>query len=296
MSWVLFAVLAQAVWASAIILDKIIRTKFIKDSVFLVALFGVFDFVPFLFVIPFVNLSVPNSSALIAALVAGALMTVALAPYVKSLAFEEASRVTLLWLTGPIFVLLMAHLFLGERLTINSYIAFVLLLVGGVLISIKKIEGIFKLSTAFWLMLFSAFLFAVSDILIKFVYSTQSYWNGAIWVGLGTPIGSAALVMFFRRRFFLNIKKISNASLALVMSSAISGFMGRLLYFLAIMLGSVSIVAVIGGFEGLFVLLYALLLSIWLPKILKEEISKKILLTKVVAIFFMISGLSLLYL
>jgi len=63
----------------------------------------------------------------------------------------------------------------------------------------------------------------------------------------------------------------------------------------AITTGPISLVSVFRGFQSVFVLIYALFLSIWLPKILKEEVSKGVLGVKFVAIILMMIGLYLIY-
>ena len=296
MEWVVFAVTAFALFALGVVFDKILRTKFVDDSLALTILFGLTSFLPMLFVLPFVNLSLPNPGILIAALAAGGLVTFALLPYIKALSLEEASRITPLWLTSPIFVLIIASLFLNENLAAKDYFAFALLLAGGFLISTRRIKKAFQLSKAFWLMLLSAFLFAVSDVLLKFVYTTSDYWSNTFWVLLGTLIAAFALLLLFRKRFFTSMKKIKKTAILPLMCSTLCGFAGKLLFFLALVSGPVSIVSALVGFQALFVLLFTVLLSLWLPKILEEDVSTKILLTKAASILIMIAGVVMLYL
>lgn len=61
----------------------------------------------------------------------------------------------------------------------------------------------------------------------------------------------------------------------------------------AITTGPISLVSVFRGFQSVFVLIYAAFLSIWLPRILKEEVSKSVLGIKFAAIFLMMIGLYL---
>lgn len=49
--------------------------------------------------------------------------------------------------------------------------------------------------------------------------------------------------------------------------------------------GSASLISVLRGFQSIFVFILSLVLSIWLPKILKEELASGVLLTKVIAIY-----------
>lgn len=298
MDWIIVAVLANFFWAGAIISDKILRTKFISDSLSLTALFGLSNFIPMLAAGPFLELHFPEWGIFSAAILAGALILLAMLPYVRALSFEEASRVAPMWSTIPVFVLVMAHFFLGERLTQTNYFAFAFLLIGGILVSIKKAKETlkFKFSAAFWLMLLSSVSLAVSDILLKFVYRTQSYWNGAFLVSFGSVITAAIMVLVLRKRFLKCIKGINWKTIALLAASTAGGVIGRLFYFLAVMAGSISIVTVIGGIESLFVLAYAAMLSLWMPKILKEELTGIAIITKIAAIALIFGGFASLYL
>ena len=64
----------------------------------------------------------------------------------------------------------------------------------------------------------------------------------------------------------------------------------------ALTTGPVSLVSVLRGFQSVFVLIYAIVLSVWLPRILKEEIGKGILTLKIASITLMLIGLYFIYL
>lgn len=298
MNYVFYAILAYSFWAVGIVLDKILRSKYIKDSTVLVIFFGILNFIPFLIIMPFVNIILPKPLILLVSLIAGFLMTMAILPYFKSLSLEEVSRVAPLWHFSPLFVLILAMIFLREKLALNHYIGFFFLLFGGLLISTRKIKDIFKISNVFWLMLTSSFLWAISEVLTKYIYRSLNYWNGIFWILFGFMIGSLTLLLKKKNRtnFKSEISNLNRTSTLFLIGSSLTGLFGRILYFLAIMLGSVSIVAVVGGFESLFVIIYAVFISKYLPKLFKEEIDKKIILHKIIAIFLMFVGLAFIYL
>ncbi len=297
MNYLFYALIAYAFWAISIIFDKILRSKQIKDSTTLVIIFGFANLLPFIFLLPFINIQFPSLQILLISLFTGFLMIIAVIPYLNSLSMEEASRVAPLWHFSPMFVLILAFFFLNEKLTTNSYIGFFLLLFGGLLISTRKIKSIFKINNVFWLMLISSLMFAVSEIFTKFIYKTQDYWNGIFWIILGFPLGSLVLLLIKKHRvnFKNTISNLKKKSILFLLGSSLTGFFGRVFYFIAIMLGSVSLAAVTGGFEGFFVLIYAIILSHHLPKLFKEEVDKKIILHKIIAISLMFIGLIFVY-
>lgn len=298
LDYILYALFAYSIWSFGIILDKILRTKHINDSVILTMLFGISNFILFLFIVPFIKIGFPGIFYFLLCILTGILTLAALIPYFKALSFEDASRVIPLWQTTPLFTLLFAFIFLGERLTLNHYIGFPIILVGGILISIVKIEGVFRVSKAFWLMLLSSISFAVFEVTIKFIYSNVDYWTSTFYVLFGFFISS--LFLLFIKNYRKMLKELVLESkikiiTILIVGGSLTGLIGRLLCFLAITLGPISIISVLGGFEPLFVLIYASILSIWLPKILKEEINRKVLFIKIIAMFLMFTGLMFLY-
>ena len=169
MEWLIFAILAYLLWTSCNLISKVLLTKHIKN-IFVYAIFmGFIGLLPLL-LIPFKGLTIPNIWLLILSLVTGMLYIYALMPYFKALSIEEVSRVIPLWRFKPLFVLTFSFVFIGERLGFYELIAFFLLLFGGFLISVKKIKDSFKISKAFYFMLFSSFLFGIYHTLTKFVY------------------------------------------------------------------------------------------------------------------------------
>jgi hypothetical protein len=78
-------------------------------------------------------------------------------------------------------------------------------------------------------------------------------------------------------------------------TSEVIAFAAFVLVALSLNTGYSSIVSALGGFQPLFVLALAVFISIKLPKILKEELSKKVILMKLAAILLMLGGLWLVY-
>lgn len=295
MNWIFYALLASFLWAFGNILDKILVTKYIKNPPILVIFIGITSLLATTILILFKGISFPTTLILLIALLTGIFHLIGLLPYFLSLSFEEVSRVIPLWLFSPIFVLIISVLFLGETLNFYKYLAFSLIFLGGILISSKEILGTFKLSRAFWLMLFSSIIMAIYYIFVKYVFLKEPFWNGFIWINIGFFLGVLFLIPIYGQDFIKNVKTLTKKSLSLLFSLEILGFSGMLSSYYAIMLGLVSLVIVLEGFQPLFVLIFALFLSLCFPKILLEKINKKIILTKILAIFLMLLGLYFLY-
>ena len=90
------------------------------------------------------------------------------------------------------------------------------------------------------------------------------------------------------------LKEFSNLNItgwALVGLAAIFIIGADLSGFWAFRTGSASLISVFRGFQSIFVFIFSLVLSIWLPRILKEELARGVLLIKIIAISLMVGGL-----
>jgi uncharacterized membrane protein len=93
-----------------------------------------------------------------------------------------------------------------------------------------------------------------------------------------------------REQFFSEIKLPVLPSLAW---SAGSGSLGLVFFLAALTTGPVSLVEFVTATQPMFVLLYAIILSVFIPKILKEELERKTILQKLIAIALMVAGMGL---
>lgn len=298
MDWVIFSLLSRALWAADNIVDKLLRGRYLPDSLILTLIAGISALLLSLVIIIFNGLRWIGFGPVALVIFAGAFQIVAVFAFYQAISKEEISRVIPLFQFTPPFVLIFSFLFLGEVLTASYYFAFVLILLGGFLISLQKVKGFFKLRSAFWWMILSSLIYAVQVVILKSLYVTYPFWDLTVYLGFGEFLPTLTLLLLmsnFRNRFtgsLSNLKPVGWTLLTLAMffvaTASLSGFW-------ALTSGPVSLISVFRGFQSVFVLIYAILFSIWLPKILKEELGKGILGIKAVAIFLMVIGLYLIY-
>jgi hypothetical protein len=86
------------------------------------------------------------------------------------------------------------------------------------------------------------------------------------------------------------VKKHGKKVVALMSLAETLNLVAVLFLTIAASIGFVSLVSALSSIQPLFVLLFIVILSIFTPKILKEEIGKKTLLLKFIAIVLMITG------
>lgn len=295
MNWLILTLLAYFFWACSNILDKILIAKKIKPLGIILVTNIFYSLI--ILAIPFFDFQIPNTVEILILLGAGLLLFVSIIPYFKALQIEEVSRVTPLWQLSPIFVLILATLTIGENLILKQYIGFSLLLIGGLLISTRKIQGIFKLSKAFYLMLLATSIGAIYVVILKYFADSYNTWTLIVWIRIGMLLGTvlALLHIKYRQTFITTWTKLNNKTWILMLSEVITGLAGMVSWYTAVGLFSVSLITVLNGFQSLFLLVIASALSFKFPKLLKEEITTKTIAYKFIAIFLMFAGLFLVY-
>jgi drug/metabolite transporter (DMT)-like permease len=291
MNWLVFVVIGHFFWASNAVISKVLITKYV-NNIFVYAIFiGLVSFLPVL-AVPFKPIALPDFSLLLIALITGMFYVYALIPYLKALSIEEVSRVMPIWRFTPLFVLILSILFLDEQLTDYELMAFFVLFLGGLLISIHKTKDTFKVSKAFYLMLLTCLLFAIYSILAKFVYHHLPFYDGFILIRIGSVFAALVLlsVSAYRSQFVKTFVQLPIQIKRVAFLYGIFNVLGHVFLNLALFMAPVSLVSASSGINSVLVLLIALLLSHKYPHILKEDFTKMVLLQKSVAIFLIIIG------
>ena len=166
-TWLIFALLAPVLWGFSNVLDCAIRREFVKNDT-AITFFLAATRLPLLIIFfIIIGFEIPPINAVFFILLGGMMWMFPYILYYKAIEFEEPSRVILVMQTAPIFVLSISFFAIGETLTFYQLLAFILIITGGVLASIKKMEGIWRFSRAFWLLILATFLWAASDVIFK---------------------------------------------------------------------------------------------------------------------------------
>ncbi len=289
-AWLFYALLAPLLFGVSNIFDKFLREKHL--GTFTLSIFSGLSFFWAIALLPFVSF---DSSPLVifVSLIAGVTFFLNAFPYFQALAIEEASRVIPLWALEAPLTLILVFIFLKERLTFNDYVGFALVVCGAFLVSARKLGEVLRPTKAFLLMFAAASVTSVGIVMTKWAYSELSFWAVEALIFLGGGVAALFTFLLFRKarvQFLtqmLSLRKALALKLGIRQALLISGF---LTFGFAIMTGSASLSAALVQLAALYVFIIAMFLSRFLPHILEEEIDKKALLTKAVAILMIIAG------
>ena len=227
------------------------------------------------------------------ALLGGACFPLAL--YFSYKAIQQTSISRILPIQGglvPLFTLLFAYAILGERLSQNQLAAFIFLVLGAVLISLKKKHGEW-VAVAFGNAIISSLLFALSLTLTKYIFLHSNFGSGLVWTRIGFFLVSASFLISAKSRSYIfNAPGETSAGNKFVyLGARISGGLAGVTQNYAISIGSVTLVNALQGTQYAFLLILATILSVRFPKILKEDVSREKILLKICSIILISLGL-----
>jgi len=293
-SWILFVLISQGIWSITSLIDKIVISKgYIKNPLVYIVLNGAMNFLLILF-IPFIGIEALRFADFLIVILSGIFFSASVILYYKAVQHDEISRIAILFQMGPIFVLVLSFLFLSEILTKNQFIGFLFLLSAGLIISCRQTKKSFKLSKAFYLMLVSGFLGALSFVAAKHIFNVASFWNAFVWLRIS---GFTALMVLLapsvRKQLIDTFKRMEKKAKALLGFKMLIDFSAFI--FAAYALVNVPAIALMsalaGSIQPVFIFILTLFTSIYFPKIIKEGLDKKSVLTKLTAIALIIIGI-----
>jgi drug/metabolite transporter (DMT)-like permease len=201
----------------------------------------------------------------------------------------------------------LSYVFLGDQLTERQFLAFVILVVGGVLISIKHTKFyVFHMVTERFKVVFgnllggihaeynptqrilinstiSAFFFAVYYVLIKYIYMSQPFVGSFVWSRLGTFIGVLMLLLVpeWRKQIVEHQKgQKSPKNLTFFFGVRLLAALAFIMLNWAISLGNVALVNSLQGVQYVFLMLLVLFISARYPQFLDEELSGDVIIQK----------------
>ncbi|MCX8153751.1 MAG: EamA family transporter [Candidatus Bathyarchaeota archaeon] len=290
MEWYGYALLAPAFWAMNNVFIKFLLTNKFKSNLPLIFTAISMDTI-FAFIVLIAGAVVYSFPYSLLAILAGVMPLIAFWFYSKALMREEVSRVVTLFQFIPVFVVLLSALFLNELLGASRYLGIALIAFASMLISYKKasrkpFSGVLKFMIPFGLII------ATYTVVDKTLVEYLNFWSVFFWNVLGTFTAALLLLVLPKTRREI-VKTIS----AVGKKTVFTAFVGEGLYvtgtlcsLIALSLTNASLASSLFGLQPFYVFFYTLILSLFSPQILNEEINKKTLLLKIAAVTLMFIG------
>ncbi len=324
--YLIIAIASYLLNAGVYVADKFLLSKKVHSSIvyaFYVGIWSIGNFV-LLFIDPFI----PNWTQFAYDISAGLLFLFTLVFWYKALHQSEATRVVpIVGALTPVFSFLFSFVFLGATLSLREGVAFIVLIAGGLLISIKRtrahmIGEVVERFKTIWgnalgginaelrptrrlliNSIISAACFAAYYVFIKYIYSHagQPFIGAFVWSRLGSFIGVLAILLIPKwRRLIRDSKTTENRTpgqliffLAVRLAAAIAFIM---LNWAVSLSSNVALINALQGTQYAFLLFIVVVLSRKYPKIIAEEIGSGVMMQKLIGIVMIGLGLYLLVL
>lgn len=295
--WFFVALVGHLMNAFVFLTDKAFVEKIFPNPralAFISGISGVFTFALF----PWFLTGGP-ADAIAASVVSGAVSVVALVLFFTAVGRDEISRVVpAIGSLTPLWTFLLSWYFLGERLSGVLFAAFLLLVLGGVVIAFRSFSSIFRRKeiSLFFLEILVGFLFAVGFVSQKYGFNGLDDMSSFLWARAGGVLAALPLLLVSSVRAHLRFSAIraggARKGILYVVSRIFAGI-SPLVITVAISFGSATLVNALQGIQYVFLYLLAVLFSRRFPGIFKEELEHGVIFQKGVALILIFSGLLL---
>jgi drug/metabolite transporter (DMT)-like permease len=304
MEWFLLAILAPIVWAMGNHIDAFLVKYFIKNNdvsetsgvgslIIVSCLVGIL-ILPIVLVFNPEVFSVERGARIILIMV-GFLEGVSVLAYLYAVMDDDIASVTAWFNSIPIFNLVLGFLILGESITRTQFVGFLIIILGLIILSVKKTElGLFLKRRVVLLMLSASFAYGLMTILFKLGARVDSFWVSSFWQYVGLSLLGILFFVFIKpyRRSFIEI--FSNKGLKFYSINVINEFLfitGTMISNYASLLAPVALVSLVGSFQPLIVILFSFLIALFRHRKKEQILTVKERVVQVVGILLTIAGL-----
>ena len=295
MEWMVFAVASSFTFALVSVLDKLLISDYVANSKVFVATVGIAQILLGLFALPFALDSPYPITAVLIALLSGVFSGAYLVAMFIIMESQDVSRVVPVVSTYPVFVALLAYLFLGESVTPFAWICVIVTVAGAALVSLapssRGSQGGRESMVAMAVLFIASMSFGLSQFLSKTIADDMTLWGQFMLRGMGGGIvcGCVILSTSVRDGLFEVLRKPKNLSL-IALTEVFLVFFAILFFFKAIYSGEVYLTATVMATRPLFVFALTLFLSIPFIGLFKESMEGTALMTRATGIVLTVSG------
>jgi uncharacterized membrane protein len=215
--------------------------------------------------------------------VSGILYMGAMLFYLRAIQSEEASVVAPLFQANILFTFALGLIFLHEMPRWSALTGAALIVIGAIGLSLDKHLhlGSFK-PRLVALMLGATFVLACSSVVFKFFAVNDEFWSTTFWTFVGEGIFGAVILAIpsYRRQFVTLLRRNPGAVMGVNAANELINLGGGLGVRFASLLAPVALVSAISATSTFFVFLFGILLTLFFPKLGREELSVRNVIQK----------------
>ena len=297
--WLLYAFSGPVMWAISTHIDKFLVDKYFRDSdtavlMVFTALLGVIALPVIWFFDPKV-LGLSLTATMVMTL-SGILYMGAMLFYLRAIQSEEASVVAPLFQANTLFTFVLGVVILHELPRWQQLLGAALVIGGALGLSLdKKLHLTSFKPRLVLLMLAATFAVALSSVVFKFFAVQDEFWSTTFWTFVGEGLFGAAILAMpqYRRQFMTLFRRNPGAVIGVNAANELINLGGGLGVRYASLLAPVALVSAISATTTFFVFLFAILLTVFFPKIGREELSARNVVQKALGGLLIMAGVVL---
>lgn len=297
--WLAYAFSGPLLWAVSTHIDKYLVDKYFQHSD--TAVLMVFTAFLGVFALPVIWLLEPKVLALPwlatgVMTVSGVLYMGAMMFYLRAIQTEEASVVAPLFQASILWTFALGLIFLHEMPRWSALAGAGLIVAGAIGLSLDRHLrlGRFK-PRLVALMLGATFVLACSTVVFKFFAVHDEFWSTTFWTFVGEGLFGAAILAVpgYRRQFLTLLRRNPGAVMGVNAANELINLGGGLGVRFASLLAPVALVSAISATTTFFVFLFGILLTLFFPKLGREELSARNVIQKGVGGLLVMAGVVL---
>lgn len=294
MYWMIPALLAPFLSAIVNFIDKYLATRQIKNCLAMQLYTSTVGFCYGTLVWAWLGFPFLGGLNVLWALGVGLLFSVAGVGYFIVLSRKDVSDMIFLLNLTPVFVLMLAFLFLGEAISYGQFFGFWLVLAAVLLVSMRKNANIPLFSFTTLLILGMDVLLALAAVMSKIALNSNSFAAVLIYDGWGLGFGGILIYIFsskVRNAFWENFKTTPAKAFGIVGISETLTVLAAWTAFFAYSIGPVALVSAVDGIRSFYAIILGLLLTLFMPSLVREDIAGDTLFRKILAAVILTAGL-----
>ena len=296
----MFALLGPISWGASTHIDKYLVEKYFKNSetavlMVFTAIVGIAA-LPVIWILDPTVLRLSFADAGIVAL-SGAMYMGAMLFYLRAMQTEEASVIAPLFQFSPVFTLLLGYILLHEVLSWSQLGGIALILAGALTVSTdgRSFLRQFKLRLLL-LMAAATAILALSTVLFKLFAVQTGFWSTTFWMFVGEAVfGTGILCVPSAFREFVTLfRRSPGPVIGVNAANELINLGGGLAVRFATLLAPVALVSAISSTTTFFVFGFGILLTLFFPKLGREDLSPRNLVRKGLGALLVGGGVALL--
>ena len=186
----------------------------------------------------------------------------------------------------------MAWFTISEFLNTGQLLSLVLLIFAAVLASVHIKGGSMKFSQASVLMIIASLCFSIYAVIFKYITQSMPILTALVWLNIFMFFLSFTffIVPSFRTAWKEEMKGLDKKLAGGVFGIVLLDNFGTFFNLWALSLGPVALVYALEGFQSIFVFIFAIFISLFTAIDLHEELNRKNVIVKLIALFLSVIG------